>query len=99
MADSDITARIHEILTDYVRAGDVTSRPYFSAVFKGPSEGLTPANKLAQWEYLGSRTPAEGAKTLGNTMRLDIFRVKVFWTRTALNEARESFEDDAYVVS
>lgn len=97
MADSDITAAIHSKLEAYVKDGDAA--PYFQKVFKGPAEGLAPIERMVLWEYVESRTPPEGAKTLGNTMRLDVFRVMAFWPRTPIEAVRESFEDDVYVVS
>jgi hypothetical protein len=97
MADSDITAAIHSKLVGYVLSG--SSAPYFSKVFKGPNEGLAPLPKMAAWEYNRSETPPHGAKTFGNTMRVDVFRVLCFWPRLPLDGARETFEDDVYVVS
>lgn len=97
MSDMDIVTAIHNNLTGYVKSGD--SSPYFSKVFKGPTEGLTPMDKTAAWTYRREDVPPEGAKTMGTTMRLDVFEVKCFWLRRGMEESRENLEDDVYVVS
>lgn len=98
MSDADILAAIHSKFTDYVKDGDGTV--YFTGgVFKGPPEALTPFNRSVMWHVARTGAPPEGAKTLSNVMRLDIFEAKCFWQRSALAEARETNEDDLYILS
>lgn len=97
MADSDILSAIHSKLTGYTLGA--ASDAYFAKVFKGPSEGLAPINKLASWEYVRSQDPPQGSKTFGNTMRQDVFKITCYWQRTPLEEGREDFESDLYTVS
>lgn len=95
---SELGLTIQETLAEYQIPDGVT--PYFAKVFKGEPEALMPTgNPLARWHVVRSQPPPEGVRNLkGDRMTTVVYAIHCYWPLSALEESRESREDDIATV-
>jgi hypothetical protein len=90
---SEFTTTLHETLQNYTLPG--ASSTYFTKVFKGNPGALMPTSRpLARWLVASVGEPPEGPRTMGNVMRVAVFRVFCYWPLSGAEGSTQDTEDD-----
>jgi hypothetical protein len=90
---AEFTTTLHETLQNYTLPG--ASSSYFAKVFKGNPGALMPTGRpLARWLVASVGEPPEGPRTMGNVMRVAVFRVFCYWPLSGAEGSTQDTEDD-----